>query len=76
MFFFFLSFYKETKLICVKALINLMADNELHKEMVKKDVIWGLSNLAQTDNVEILSLCSKSLCRLSVKFAKVFNYSF
>jgi hypothetical protein len=52
-----------------------MADNELHKEMVKKDVIWGLSNLAQTDNVEILSLCSKSLCRLSVKFAKVFNYS-
>ena len=58
-----------TKLICVKALVNLMADKSLYKHLTKDGIIWGLSKLAQLDNVELLGLCSKALCNLSAEFA-------
>lgn len=36
----------QTKTVCVKALINLLADNAFHKSLVKDDIIWGLANLS------------------------------
>lgn len=60
----------ETKLICVKALLNIMSDPSLHKDMVEQDVIWGLSTLAQVQNEEILVLCSRAICSISTQFAK------
>jgi len=48
-----------------------MDDTGLHEDMVKKDVIWGLSTLAQTGNGEILTLCARALCCLSARFATV-----
>jgi hypothetical protein len=59
-----------SKITCVKALTNLMADATLYKSMVKDGIIWGLSKLAQLDNEELLVLCAKALCRLSYHFAK------
>lgn len=61
-----------SKIICVKALINLMADKSLFKVMVKEGVIWGLSKLAQLDNRNVLCLCAKALCILSKDFARDF----
>jgi len=59
-----------TKLICVKALVNLMADKSLYNLLVKDGIIWGLSKLAQLENAELLGLCSKALCNLSAEFAR------
>lgn len=59
-----------TKLICVKALVNLMADKSLYNLLVKDGIIWGLSKLAQVENAELLGLCSKALCNLSAEFAR------
>ena len=59
-----------TKLICVKALVNLMADKSLYNLLVKDGIIWGLSKLAQVENSELLGLCSKALCNLSADFAR------
>ncbi len=59
-----------SKITCVKALTNLMADATLYKSMIKDGFIWGLSKLAQLENEELLILCAKALCRLSYHFAK------
>jgi len=61
----------DTKMICVKALINLMADSSLHKLLVDEGVVWGLSTLALIDDFELLKLCSSALCLLSTKYARV-----
>lgn len=61
----------DTKMICVKALINLMADSSLHKLLVDEGVVWGLSTLALIDDTELLTLCSSALCLLSTKYARV-----
>lgn len=58
------------KIICVKAIINLMADKSLYKVMVKEGVIWGISTLALCDNDELLWLCAKALYNISCDFAK------
>lgn len=58
------------KVVCVKALINLMADKTLHKLMVKEGVIWGFSTLGLLDDDELVNLCSAALCTLSVSFAR------
>jgi len=36
----------QSKIICAKALVNLMADPKLHAAMVKEGIIWALSTLA------------------------------
>mmetsp|Transcript_28225 Transcript_28225/g.62516 ORF Transcript_28225/g.62516 Transcript_28225/m.62516 type:complete len:1451 (+) Transcript_28225:122-4474(+) len=54
-----------SKVICVKALINLMADRSQLRSMVRDGIIWGLSKLAQ-----MLDLCAKALCRLSCEHAR------
>lgn len=59
-----------SKIICVKALVNLMADRSLYSSMVKDGVVWGLSKLAQIENSEMVLLCSKALCCLSCDYAK------
>lgn len=59
-----------SKIICVKALTNLMADRSQIKSMVKDGIIWGLSKLAQLENAEMLSLCAKALRCLSCGFAR------
>ena len=43
----------ESKLICVKALLNIMEDPNLHEAMVKDDVIWGLSTLSRDEIIKI-----------------------
>jgi hypothetical protein len=58
----------ETKIICCKALINLMADPEMYPQMVKDGAIWGFSNLA-TQDPYLLQVCSKALACLSYDFA-------
>jgi hypothetical protein len=58
------------KIICVKAIINLMADKSLYKVMVKEGIIWGISTLALCDNDELLWLCAKALYNISCDFAK------
>jgi hypothetical protein len=58
----------ETKIICCKALINLMADPDMYAQMVKDGAIWGFSNLA-TQDPYLLQVCSKALACLSYDFA-------
>jgi hypothetical protein len=58
----------ETKIICCKALINLMADPNMYAPMVKDGAIWGFSNLA-TQDPYLLQICSKALTCLSFSFA-------
>lgn len=72
----------ETKLVCVKALINLQCNETLYKLMVDQGIIWGLSTLALLDEShckretekrmvsEILTLCAKALCNFSCEYAK------
>jgi HEAT repeat protein len=55
----------DTKLICAKALVNLMYDPQSYAKMVKEGVIWGLGNLTLLDNPLILNMCAKALCNLS-----------
>eukprot|EP01041_Mallomonas_annulata_P001580 gene1580-3053_t len=59
----------ETKIICVKALVNLQCDRSLYKIMVDQGLIWGLSTLALLDDSSVLTLCAKALCNLSGDFA-------
>ena len=58
----------QTKIICCKALINLMADPAMYAPMVKDGIIWGLSNLA-TQDPYLLQLCCKALACLSYEHA-------
>jgi hypothetical protein len=58
-----------TKTVCVKALVNLMADPSLYAKMVEKGLIWGLSSLANLDSPEIRLLCLKALTTLSKNFS-------
>ncbi|CAM9454047.1 unnamed protein product, partial [Ectocarpus fasciculatus] len=60
----------DTKLICVKALVNLMSDSSVHAAMVKEGIIWGLATLAQLEHPEIRWMCGKALCNLSIKFSR------
>lgn len=59
----------ETKTICVKALVNLMADRTLYKTMVDDGAIWGFSSLALLGDPELCTQCAKALCSLSCEFA-------
>eukprot|EP01038_Epipyxis_sp_PR26KG_P009853 gene9853-13255_t len=59
-----------SKLICVKAIVNLMADTTLYKSMVSDGLIWGLSKLSELHNEELLVLCAKALLSLSCDYAK------
>jgi hypothetical protein len=59
-----------SKIICVKALTNLMADRSQIKSMVKDGIIWGLSKLAQLENTEMLALCANALRCLSCEHAR------
>jgi len=59
-----------TKLICAKALVNLMFDSSFYATMVKDGVIWGLGNLTMLDDSDILNMCAKALCNLSVEYAR------
>jgi uncharacterized membrane protein YgcG len=54
-----------SRIICVKAIVNLMHDRSLYTILVQEGAIWALSKLALMDNDELLTLCSKALCRLS-----------
>jgi len=60
----------ETKQICVKTLINLMADSSLYKPMVEDGAIWGFSSLAQLGDPVLVELCAKAICSLSCEFAE------
>ena len=60
---------RETKSICLKALVNLMIDTYSYKTMVKEGFIWGLSSLALIEDMEILTMCAKALCNLSRDYA-------
>jgi hypothetical protein len=60
----------ESRIICVKALINLMADRRLYQGLVNDGIIWSLSKLAMIDNDELIEMCAKALCRLSVDFSR------
>ena len=60
----------ETKQICVKALVNLMADSSLYKPMVDDGAIWGFSSLAQLGDPVLVELCAKAICSLSCEFAE------
>lgn len=55
----------QTKLICAKALVNLMYDPSSYEKMVEERVIWGLGNLTRQDDQDILNMCAKALCNLS-----------
>ena len=59
-----------TKLICAKALVNLMFDASFYETMVHDGVIWGLGNLTLLDDPQILVMCAKALCNLSVGYAR------
>ena len=54
-----------SRIICVKAIVNLMNDRSLYPTLVHEGAIWALSKLALMDNDELLTLCSTALCRLS-----------
>jgi hypothetical protein len=54
-----------SRIICVKAMVNLMNDRSLYHILVQEGAIWALSKLALMDNDELLTLCSTALCRLS-----------
>lgn len=60
----------QSKIICAKALVNLMADPTLHAVMVKEGVIWGMATLALLENTELLKLCINAICTLSGEFAR------
>lgn len=60
----------ESRIICVKALVNLMSDRSLYQGMVDEGIIWSLSKLALIDNPELIGLCAMALCRLSVEFSR------
>ena len=60
----------ETKQICVKAMVNLMADSSLYKNMVDDGAIWGFSSLAQLGDPVLVELCAKAICSLSCEFAE------
>ena len=59
-----------SRIICVKALVNLMADRRQYKSIVKDGAIWALSKLGMMENDELTNLCASALCRLSVEFAR------
>lgn len=60
----------ETKLICAKALVNLMSATSSYAKMVEEGVIWGMGKLTLLDNHDILNMCAKALCNLSCQYAK------
>jgi hypothetical protein len=60
----------QTKLICAKALVNLMYDPQSYAKMVEERVIWGLGNLTRLDDTDILNMCAKALCNLSCDYAR------
>ena len=71
----------ECKLVCTKALLNLLMDDSCQASMVKDGLIWGFSSLAlQASNapnaesrsihMEIKYLCALCLANLSKRFAK------
>lgn len=62
-----------SRIICVKALVNLMADRTLYTSMVKDGAIWAMSKLALLEDEELLELCANALCRMSceAKYAKI-----
>eukprot|EP00606_Chrysophyceae_sp_TOSAG23-5_P000973 GSChrysophyteH2.ASY1.ANO1.502.1 assembled CDS len=59
----------QTKVICVKALINLMADPTQYTAMVKAGAVWSFSVLATQDDTDLLQMCARALCCLSAEFA-------
>ena len=66
----------QTKTVCVKALINLLADNAFHKSLVKDDIIWGLANLSlvHPSKEALLSAYPKELEELSSVQPHEINY--
>ena len=61
----------ETKLVCVKALLNLIMDESCRKSMINDGLIWGLSSLclqAGKENYEIKRICAMCLANLSKDF--------
>jgi hypothetical protein len=59
-----------TKIICVKAIVNLMAEPSLYHKMIKMGVVWALGTLALVENEELSTLCLRALCRLSSTHAR------
>jgi len=59
----------QTKVICVKALINLMADSTQYKAMVDAGAVWGFSSLAMQPDADLLQMCARALCCLSSEHA-------
>lgn len=59
----------QTKVICVKALINLMADTTQYKAMVDAGAVWGFSSLAMQPDADLLQMCARALCCLSSEYA-------
>eukprot|EP00605_Chrysophyceae_sp_TOSAG23-4_P002041 GSChrysophyteH1.ASY1.ANO1.2260.1 assembled CDS len=59
----------QTKVICVKALINLMADPTQYQAMVNAGAVWSFSVLAMQGNRDLLQMCARALCCLSVDYA-------
>lgn len=62
-----------SRIICVKAIVNLMHDRSLYHSLVQEGAIWALSKLALMDDEELLTLCSVAICRLSctAQFARL-----
>ena len=63
----------ETKLVVVKALVNLIMDESCRKSMINDGLIWGFSSLclqAGKENDEIKHMCAHSLANLSRDFGK------
>jgi hypothetical protein len=59
-----------TKIIALKTLLNLMADERVYKTMVGDGVIWVLGSLGQLESLELLTLCGDALCRFSCEHAR------
>lgn len=49
-------------------IVNDENDKILHC-MIQENIIWGISSMALMDSLELLFLCSRLLCRLSLKFS-------
>jgi hypothetical protein len=60
----------DCKTVCVKALVNLLADPTCHASMVKDGLIWALSTLAGLGDEDLTMLCAQSLSNLSRQYAK------
>ena len=60
----------ESKLTCVKALINLMGDATLLPSMIKDGVVWALCSLGVAGGDEMLELCAGALCFLAFHHPK------